>query len=116
MEMPASSASSSRRRPGARRGTLAGIPTSAGSVRSRQVRSAAASSPVLTPRSSAAGGRRGGYGMYQDDPSLPRPERSAQGGVMTTSELTDRLALADDLVLTRMGYGAMQLAGPHVTG
>ncbi|MHC1560925.1 oxidoreductase [Actinomycetospora sp. C-140] len=35
---------------------------------------------------------------------------------MTTSELTDRLALADDLVLTRMGYGAMQLAGPHVMG
>ena len=24
--------------------------------------------------------------------------------------------LADDLVLTRMGYGAMQLAGPHVFG
>src|SRR6476469_6716105 len=26
------------------------------------------------------------------------------------------LKLADDLVLTRMGYGAMQLAGPHVFG
>ncbi len=25
-------------------------------------------------------------------------------------------ALADDLVVTRMGYGAMQLAGPHVLG
>lgn len=24
--------------------------------------------------------------------------------------------LADDLILTRMGYGAMQLAGPHVSG
>src|SRR5256885_2603693 len=24
--------------------------------------------------------------------------------------------LADDLVVTRMGYGAMQLAGPHVFG
>ena len=24
--------------------------------------------------------------------------------------------LADDLTLTRMGYGAMQLAGPHVFG
>ena len=24
--------------------------------------------------------------------------------------------LADDLILTRMGYGAMQLAGPHVFG
>jgi pyridoxine 4-dehydrogenase len=27
-----------------------------------------------------------------------------------------RFALADDLTLTRMGYGAMQLAGPHVFG
>jgi hypothetical protein len=24
--------------------------------------------------------------------------------------------LADDLIVTRMGYGAMQLAGPHVFG
>jgi hypothetical protein len=24
--------------------------------------------------------------------------------------------VADDLILTRMGYGAMQLAGPHVFG
>ncbi|PYJ88669.1 MAG: hypothetical protein DME71_12310, partial [Verrucomicrobia bacterium] len=24
--------------------------------------------------------------------------------------------LADDLILTRVGYGAMQLAGPHVFG
>lgn len=35
---------------------------------------------------------------------------------MTTTELTDRLTLADDLVLTRMGYGTMQLAGPGVFG
>ncbi|WP_433026435.1 oxidoreductase [Actinomycetospora sp. CA-053990] len=35
---------------------------------------------------------------------------------MTSPALTDRLALADDLVLTRMGYGTMQLAGPHVMG
>jgi pyridoxine 4-dehydrogenase len=27
-----------------------------------------------------------------------------------------RFKLADDLILTRMGYGAMQLAGPHVFG
>jgi aryl-alcohol dehydrogenase-like predicted oxidoreductase len=54
--------------------------------------------------------------MYQDDPSLPhRPDR-AHGGDVTTTELTDRLALADDLVLTRMGFGAMQLAGPGVWG
>jgi pyridoxine 4-dehydrogenase len=35
---------------------------------------------------------------------------------MTTPVLTDRLALADGLVLTRMGFGAMQLAGPGVFG
>jgi pyridoxine 4-dehydrogenase len=39
---------------------------------------------------------------------------------MTTSELSDiaggTLALADDLTVTRMGYGAMQLAGPGVWG
>src|SRR5438874_9362089 len=28
----------------------------------------------------------------------------------------DTFKLADDLVLTRVGYGAMQLAGPHVFG
>jgi pyridoxine 4-dehydrogenase len=30
--------------------------------------------------------------------------------------MKDALTLADDLVLTRMGYGAMQLAGPGVSG
>lgn len=54
--------------------------------------------------------------MYQDDPSLPAAPPRADGGAVTTTELTDRLPLADDLVLTRMGYGAMQLAGPHVMG
>ena len=33
---------------------------------------------------------------------------------MTTGHTT--LRLADDLTVTRMGYGAMQLAGPHVWG
>jgi pyridoxine 4-dehydrogenase len=54
--------------------------------------------------------------MYQDDLSLPRSSRRGEGGGMTTSGLADRLALADDLVITRMGFGAMQLAGPHVFG
>ena len=36
---------------------------------------------------------------------------------MTTNELAGgTLRLADDLELTRLGYGAMQLAGPHVFG
>src|SRR3954467_2527195 len=35
---------------------------------------------------------------------------------MTTTVPGGTLTLADDLTLTRMGYGAMQLAGPHVFG
>jgi aryl-alcohol dehydrogenase-like predicted oxidoreductase len=54
--------------------------------------------------------------MYQDDPSLPGASAPGKGGSMTASGIADRLALADDLVLTRMGFGAMQLAGPHVVG
>jgi pyridoxine 4-dehydrogenase len=35
---------------------------------------------------------------------------------MTDGALGGTLTLADDLTVTRMGYGAMQLAGPHVFG
>ncbi|OYV65873.1 MAG: oxidoreductase, partial [Actinobacteria bacterium 21-64-8] len=35
---------------------------------------------------------------------------------MTTTLPGGDFALADDLTLTRVGYGAMQLAGPHVFG
>ena len=36
---------------------------------------------------------------------------------MTTTTLPGgTFKLADDLILTRVGYGAMQLAGPHVFG
>lgn len=34
----------------------------------------------------------------------------------STTPLGGTFKLADDLILTRMGYGAMQLAGPHVFG
>lgn len=34
----------------------------------------------------------------------------------TTNELGGTFSLAEDLTVTRMGYGAMQLAGPHVFG
>jgi pyridoxine 4-dehydrogenase len=37
----------------------------------------------------------------------PTPSTTLSGGTFQ---------LADDLILTRMGYGAMQLAGPHVFG
>src|SRR3954470_5755980 len=35
---------------------------------------------------------------------------------MTTTLPGGTFTLADDLTVTRMGYGAMQLAGPHVFG
>lgn len=35
---------------------------------------------------------------------------------MTASTSLEALTLADDLNVTRMGYGAMQLAGPGVFG
>lgn len=35
---------------------------------------------------------------------------------MDTDLTKDTFSLADDLTVTRMGYGAMQLAGPHVFG
>ena len=35
---------------------------------------------------------------------------------MTTTLPAGTFAIADDVVLTRVGYGAMQLAGPHVFG
>lgn len=35
---------------------------------------------------------------------------------MSTNYLGGSYQLADDLILSRMGYGAMQLAGPHVFG
>jgi aryl-alcohol dehydrogenase-like predicted oxidoreductase len=39
------------------------------------------------------------------------------GGAMTAAALAGgRFALAKDMTVTRMGYGAMQLAGPHVFG
>jgi len=39
-----------------------------------------------------------------------------KGHIMSTSLPGGRLILADDLTLSRMGYGAMQLAGPGVFG
>ena len=35
---------------------------------------------------------------------------------MPSSSLGGNLTLADDLTISRMGYGAMQLAGPGVFG
>src|SRR4029450_10238394 len=43
---------------------------------------------------------------------LPVPPTPTNSGGMTNKTIT----LADDLTITRMGYGAMQLAGPGVFG
>ena len=49
--------------------------------------------------------------------ALADPIHAAQSGLMTsTTLLGGTFTLADDLTVTRMGYGAMQLAGPHVFG
>ncbi len=48
---------------------------------------------------------------------LPSRAAQAQAWVMTSAALAGgTFTLADDLTLTRVGYGAMQLAGPHVFG
>src|SRR6201996_4757683 len=44
--------------------------------------------------------------------ALPVPDAPGNSRDMTNSTIT----LADDLTITRMGYGAMQLAGPGVFG
>src|ERR1700684_1073334 len=44
-------------------------------------------------------------------------KQQVEGIRMTSSTLPGgTFALAEDLTVTRMGYGAMQLAGPHVFG
>lgn len=44
------------------------------------------------------------------------PCRSTIDGMTTTTLPGGTYSLADDLTVTRVGYGAMQLAGPHVFG
>ena len=41
---------------------------------------------------------------------------AADGRTTQAETMTETLKLADDLTLTRMGYGAMQLAGPRRLG
>lgn len=47
---------------------------------------------------------------------VARTTRSIVGRMTTTSLPGGTYRIADDLDLTRVGYGAMQLAGPHVFG
>src|SRR5205807_3970006 len=41
-------------------------------------------------------------------------DRAQEGSTVSTSHAGETLTLADDLTISRMGYGAMQLAGPGV--
>jgi pyridoxine 4-dehydrogenase len=41
---------------------------------------------------------------------------SANGHGNLTAKAAGTFTMAEDLTVTRMGYGAMQLAGPHVFG
>src|SRR3984885_6011065 len=45
-----------------------------------------------------------------------RPSRAPEGIPMSTSRTGGTLTLGGDLTIGRMGYGAMQLAGPGVFG
>src|SRR5258708_12561328 len=47
----------------------------------------------------------------------PHPNMKTKGKPTTSTTLPGgTFKLTDDLILTRVGYGAMQLAGPHVFG
>src|SRR5688500_15078191 len=88
--MPASMASSSRRRPGTRRFSPAGRPASSGRTRDRAALSSAASASRFSftvPGCLAAPGA-GEDRRSQARPVLPRAARSTECGVMTTESTT----------------------------
>src|SRR4051812_25473905 len=97
---PARPASSSRRRPGVRRRPPPGRPTLSGVVASRWRR-----------RKSASWSRRVGGGASPRIDALLVPGATvAQGAGMTTTPFLG------DKPVHRIGFGAMQLAGPGVFG
>ena len=63
----------------------------------------------MSPRPLAAGGpyRRDARGLATTRRGIPMVAKTLPGGTFT---------MAEDLTVTRMGYGAMQLAGPGVFG
>src|SRR4051812_34570805 len=102
---PASWATSSRRRPGVRRRPLAGRPTSCGVTWARRLRRKSVSSE----RRSWEGG---GASPTIDALLVTRPTVAHPRGMPHTT-LTAKLADHD---VRRIGFGAMQLAGPGVFG
>src|SRR3954447_22004435 len=59
--------------------------------------------------------RRSGHAQARTRPLSASPPLS-KGGTMTTTPLPGATYHLGDLEVTRVGYGAMQLAGPHVFG
>jgi pyridoxine 4-dehydrogenase len=59
-----------------------------------------------------------GLGENSDERAVAAPAPGLTVTLLTTSTTLPggTFKLADDLILTRVGYGAMQLAGPHVFG
>src|SRR4051812_30452239 len=131
--MPASVATSSRRSPGVRRTPETCSPASAGSVSSRRARRYSPSGVDRATRSPYA--RVAGPCPAEPGPATPRttgtlpaavagahggdrpPHRPASGkDVMPLHTLPGGTYRVGDLDLTRVGYGAMQLAGPGVFG
>jgi pyridoxine 4-dehydrogenase len=69
--------------------------------------------------SSMGGARRAIQGQAvpgSNGPWWRLPDRPSLSAMTTTTRPGGTFALAGELTVTRMGYGAMQLAGPHVFG
>src|SRR5580693_5095351 len=128
--MPASVATSSRRRPGVRRTPVTRSPASAGSTSSRRARRYSPSAfdlvtallygPVRNSSWSrhSQGDRGAGCSAVlasswtPGHPACTRIRKAA----MTSRDLPGGSYRVADLELSRVGYGAMQLAGPGVFG
>ena len=128
--MPASVATSSRRRPGVRRTPVTRSPAAAGSTSSRRARRYSPSTFDLVTRhcKNRKAAQPGPVGPRMTGALVARAPSGASVAVMhrrcradrketmTSDNLPGGPYQVADIQLTRVGYGAMQLAGPGVFG
>src|SRR5215475_4648681 len=127
--MPASVATSSRRRPGVRRTPTTRSPASAGSTSSRRARrySPSAFDLVTSQLYEACGApswscrpqdkRDSAWSTALEASWIPLVGHAGEReGIMASHDLPGGSYRVADLEFTRVGYGAMQLAGPGVFG
>src|ERR1700761_4734453 len=114
--MWARAATSSRRRPGARRRRPVGSPRSSGRNAARRRRRKSASPSRSIPEVCNSGGAYPGTACPPTRRALLHPGPRGHHGDMTNSLPGGTFQLAPDITVNRVGYGAMQLAGPHVFG